>query len=174
MINLPELVKLLNELRPAKNKPVRVLDPCYCFGHMANNFAQSPFSSFAKLTHMPSMTLGGSFEVNEEIFSRFQQLQFDVILTNPPWSIKPLLKVLDVLFKLADCKRVPLLFLLPSRCVTTVGFEKLFQGKTLVSWKIPILPFHGYKKHLREAKELFWYGYNIEREDWNILRIRRS
>ena len=69
---------------------------------------------------------------------------------------------------------IPLLFLLPSRCSTTKTFEGLFEGQTLVSWKCPVIPFHGYTKVMREATELYWYGYNLRREGWNVLRIRRS
>jgi hypothetical protein len=166
---VPDLVSLFSDMRTLLGKPVVVLDPCYSKGAVKQHYTQPPFLGLVTLIHEKEMSKDGSF--SEANLSKYKKLDFNIIVTNPPWSVSALIGVLSVLRDLALSKNVPLLFLLPNRCVCTAAFLSLFDGTTLRYIKIPDIPFHNSVK--KSSSELSWYGFNIQRDGWNVLHVKK-
>ena len=119
------LLPLIKQLHAKLNgRHLRILDPFFSNGRVAEHWAEYPWIDFV---HDSNMTLGGSFEVNHANLQRFRDLKCDVVVTNPPWSAGALVQGLSILLGLD----VPLVFLCPSRCKDTNSFNKAFHGLEL-------------------------------------------
>jgi hypothetical protein len=143
------------------NRRMKVLDPCYSRGTIKKHFAK--YSSWIEFIHHPEMTLGGEMELNEGNLELFKSLDPDVVLTNPPFSVKPLAIVMENLLKLSDNLNIPVVFLLPSKRVETYQFCEIAHDRTFSKNKIPQLNFDGYKNGTgcREKSNLYWFFLNF-------------
>ena len=174
---IANVMPLLDALRIELGKDVlTVLDPCFCAGQQIKNFAEYPNLN---LLHSPEMCPGGALEVCDANQPAFEEMKFDLILTNPPWSAENLCDVLSTLRKLSDAKSVPLLYLVPAWCVKAMSYYKLMGGTKLIQWDMPTLKFidptTGKERTVKGSNWCSWYGYNwtAKRLGGNRITVRR-
>jgi len=174
---IANVMPLLDALRIELGKDVlTVLDPCFCTGQQTKNFAKYPNLN---LLHSPEMCPGGALEVCDANQPAFEEMKFDLILTNPPWSAENLCDVLSTLRKLSDAKSVPLLYLVPAWCVKAMSYYKLMGGTKLIQWDTPSLKFidptTGKERTVKGSNWCSWYGYNwtAKRLGGNRITVRR-
>jgi hypothetical protein len=151
------------------HRKLNILDPCFCHGASIENFRQF---DYVNLIHNLEMNVNCKLEVKESNLEYYLGLNIDMIVTNPPFSSAALAQVLEILCKVADIKKIPLLFILPQRCTVTERFYKTMNGKKLVRYPLPNMNFRGFTGagHL-DNRTLSWYGYNLHQAgDYFIVR----
>jgi hypothetical protein len=173
----PELMRLIRRMFVRLGRPVRVMDPCYCQGNLINvinAINRDEGHKLILLIHRPTMSLGGSLEVNTNNLVKLKRFKVDLIMTNPPWSMHALCGVLNVLVELAQSKNIPLLFLMPWRCTRTRMFRELFKTKTLFTLMVEPQRFYG-RPWTMDSSTLTWFACSMSKRptaQWGTEPIR--